>query len=92
MQQQKQYFSKNAGLDIIRAPYIPKMTPTSSISEIVFPSQIAIRTTKAGLLIEEIARTGPAGPPTDIAIFVDAIPRVPMFPQMNPVMIRSQSA
>ena len=42
---------------------MPKMTPIISRGEIILPFQIAMRTTKDGLLIAEIAVTGPAGPP-----------------------------
>ena len=73
-------------------PYMPKKTPTSSISVIILLSQIAIRITKAGLLIADIARTGPAGPPTEIAKLVATIPREATFPQINPVIIKSHCA
>lgn len=63
MQQQKQNLSKKSGLVMMRAPYMPKKTPINSKREIIFPFQMAIRTTKEGLLIADIAVTGPAGPP-----------------------------
>jgi len=74
---------------MIRAPNIPKMTPMSSKIEIIFPFQIAYRTTKEGLLIADIAVTGPAGPPLVYATFREVIPSEAVFPQINPTIIKS---
>jgi hypothetical protein len=88
IQQQKQFSSKKSGLDMIRAPYMPKITPISSRGEIIFLSQMAIRTTTDGLLIADIAVTGPAGPPFVKAIFKETIPRQAIFPLIKPIIIK----
>ena len=77
---------------MIRAPYMPNTTPINSNGEIILPFQMAIRTTSDGLLIAEIAVTGPAGPPLVYAIFSETMPSEAVLPQMKPVMMTSHYA
>jgi hypothetical protein len=68
---------------------MPKITPISSKVEIILPVLKACSTTKQGLLMAEIAVTGPQGPPDVIAELSNTRPIQAIVPLMKPMTIRS---